>query len=94
MTVGEYEQRAVYKRYNVVDNSPDCVLGTAGVIKHIHLVQWIMMTTFHRTSVWLIILNIIHWCRGVTCSTEHSFPVVHNIHILLLLKRGRPGLRE
>ena len=30
--VGEYEQRAVYKRYNVVDNGSDFVLETFGVI--------------------------------------------------------------
>ena len=32
MIVGEYEQRAVYKRYNVVDNGPGSVLETSGVI--------------------------------------------------------------
>ena len=30
--VGEYKQRPVYKRYNVVDNGPDSVLGTSGAI--------------------------------------------------------------
>ena len=30
--LGEYEQRAVYKRYNVVDNVPDCVLKSSGAI--------------------------------------------------------------
>ena len=32
MIVGEYEQRAVYKRYNAVDNGPDNVLETSGAI--------------------------------------------------------------
>ena len=32
MFVGEYEQRAVYKRYYVVDNDPDSVLETSGAI--------------------------------------------------------------
>ena len=30
--VGEYEQRAVFKRYNVVDNGPGNVFQTFGVI--------------------------------------------------------------
>ena len=32
MIVGKYEQRAGYKRYYVVDNEPDSVPKTAGVI--------------------------------------------------------------
>ena len=39
--VGEYEQRAVYKRYNVVDNVPDCVLKTSGAIHRTNYqIQW------------------------------------------------------
>ena len=34
MIVGEYVQRAVYKRYNVVGNGPDSVLETSSVIYH------------------------------------------------------------
>ena len=30
MIVGEYRQRSVYKRYNVVGNGPDSVLKTSG----------------------------------------------------------------
>ena len=33
MIVGEYEQRAVYKCYNVVGNGPDNVLETSGAMK-------------------------------------------------------------
>ena len=32
MIVGVHERRAVYKRYNVVDNGPDSVLETSGAI--------------------------------------------------------------
>ena len=32
MTLGEYEQRAVYKRYNIVGNDPDSVLETFPVV--------------------------------------------------------------
>ena len=34
MIVGENEQRAVYKRSNVVGNGPDSVLETVGAIYH------------------------------------------------------------
>ena len=35
MIVGEYEQRAVYKRYNVVGNGPDSVLETFGAFDRV-----------------------------------------------------------
>ena len=36
MTVGDYEQRAVYKRYDVVGNGPDTVLKTSAAIHRIN----------------------------------------------------------
>ena len=36
MIVGEYKQRAVYKRYNVVGNGPRSVLETSGVIYRVN----------------------------------------------------------
>ena len=36
MLVGEYEQRAVYKRFNVASNGPDSVLETSGAIDHVN----------------------------------------------------------
>ena len=36
MIVGEYEQRAVYERYNVFGNGPNSVLETSGVIYHVN----------------------------------------------------------
>ena len=40
MILGEYEQRAVYKRYNIVDNGSDIVLGISGAIYRVnHQIQ-------------------------------------------------------
>ena len=36
MIVGEYEQRAVYKRYTVVGNGLDSVVETSGVIYRVN----------------------------------------------------------
>ena len=36
MIVGEYEQRAVYKRYNVVGSGPDSALETPGTIHRVY----------------------------------------------------------
>ena len=36
MLVGEYEQRTVYKRFNVASNGPDSVLETSGAIDHVN----------------------------------------------------------
>ena len=44
MIVGEYEQRDVYKRYNVVDNGPDSVLETSGVI-------YLLISKYSRVSM-------------------------------------------
>ena len=34
--VDEYEQRAVYKRYDVISNGPDSVLETSGTTCHVN----------------------------------------------------------
>ena len=36
MILGEYDQRAVYKRYNVVGNGPDSVLDILGAIYRVN----------------------------------------------------------
>ena len=52
MEVGEYEQRAIYKRYNVVGNGPDSVLETCHAIYYVHKqVTGFSMAVMNRISV-------------------------------------------
>ena len=72
MIVDEYDQRAVYKRYNVVDNGPDSVLELSvrfivviGKYNGVFFMAVMNHTLFAHTRLYIVIATVIKHGRGL-----------------------------
>ena len=60
--VGEYEQKAVYKRYDILGNGSDSVLETSGAIKFIVVISKYNGVFFGRDEPYFVLTHSASAC--------------------------------